>query len=354
MSTPKANRSLERLPFDQYSRQKLAHDIIDSLRVGSERLSILDVGGYKGATHVFQPKDQVTVLDVFDIQEKDYIKGDATKMEFADGAYDYVVSFDVFEHIPRDKRERFVSECVRVARRGVIIAAPVGTPQNAQAEVFMNNVFRTLHGQDHQWLHEHIEYRLPEPGLSSKLLAKNGLHVFDVPSNYLPHWLLMQSAIFAASKTDKVGKAIEGLYADYNGHVYPDGYMTTTQNYRIVAVGVKSENDATKLRKVITAMSADNARSFDDTLHVIEQVTEVLTVAINELFEEGRTKSKELDQLRGKVEAQRQDNEGKAGRIAQLEGEVAAIKGSKSYQLAQRLSAVRNYPKRALKKGTKQ
>ncbi len=90
-----------RLPFDQYSRQKIAAIIIDAMRAKGQSFSILDVGGYKGATHLFHTRDTVTVLDVFDVKEKHYIRGDATAMTFKDDSYDFVVSFDVFEHIPR-------------------------------------------------------------------------------------------------------------------------------------------------------------------------------------------------------------------------------------------------------------
>src|SRR5438874_325594 len=99
------------LPFDQFSRQSRARQLLDSLRREKETFTVLDVGGYKCVTKQFHPGDKVTILDVFDVEEDDYIKGDGTAMDLDDNSYDFVVSFDVFEHIPRNKREVFVAEC---------------------------------------------------------------------------------------------------------------------------------------------------------------------------------------------------------------------------------------------------
>lgn len=348
---PSKSNALTTLPFDQYSRQKLAYDLLHTLRVGDKKLSILDVGGYKGVTHIFHAKDDVTVLDVFDITEKNYRKGDATAMEFEDNAFDFVVSFDVFEHIPRDRRKEFVRECARVARRGVIIAAPIGTSQNAQAEVFMNNVFRALHGHDHQWLKEHIEYRLPEPGLAQKLMKQNGLHTFDFTSNYLPYWLLMQAAIFAASKFDKVGKSIDSLYETYNTMIHPDGTANPNENYRTVAFGVVSDADARRIEAFKHNFAVSTDKRFDNSIRVIESVTRLFTAALDEFAAETRTKQEELHAVHtalGKAQTEAVDISGK---LMKAETELATIKRSRTYRLAKRLAGAKNYPKRIVRRG---
>lgn len=343
--------ALTTLPFDQYSRQKLAYDLLDTLREKGKKLSILDVGGYKGVTHLFHAADDVTVLDVFDVTEKNYIKGDATAMEFKDKSFDFVVSFDVFEHIPRDKREAFVSECARVARKGVLIAAPVGTVQNAEAEVFLNDVFRSLHGKDHPWLIEHIDYRLPEPGLAQALLKKNGLHIFSFTSNYLPYWLLMQAAIFAASKFDKVGKVIDALYDTYNTTIYPDGTANPDENYRTVAFGLFSKADAHQIETYKHRFTIQTDKRFDNSLYVIKKVTQTFTAALDEFATEGREKDAELHEIHAALGKTQREAADRLGQLMGVEAELTAIKRSRAYRLAKKMADVKNYPKRAVKRG---
>jgi hypothetical protein len=91
------------LPFDQYSRQYTVTELINAgLRNRGEHLSVVDLGGHKGKTQDFLPKDTVTILDVFEETYPGYVQGDATAMTFADDTFDLACSFDVFEHIPRE------------------------------------------------------------------------------------------------------------------------------------------------------------------------------------------------------------------------------------------------------------
>ena len=53
------------------------------------------------------------------------VRGDGCRLPFKDGAFDVVFSNAVIEHVgDRDRQARFVEECLRVARRGVFLAAP--------------------------------------------------------------------------------------------------------------------------------------------------------------------------------------------------------------------------------------
>lgn len=345
-----AERHLLRLPFDQYSRQKLAYQLIEVLREDGKKFTILDVGGYKGITHQFHAHDKVTVLDVFEVEEKDYIKGDATAMTFADGSYDFVVSFDVFEHIPRDRRTLFVQECARVARRGVIIAAPIGTPQNAQAESYLNDLFRKLHGQDHQWLKEHIDYRLPEPGLAGDLMRKAGLRTFELTSSYLPYWLLMQGAIFAASKFDKVGHQIDDLYEAYNAAHFPDGSADVAQNYRIVTFGLKSEKDARAIERAKRDGTPNATQTFNDNLAVTERVLSVLVKALDDFHKETQTKDAQLAEAAVKLQQAHDDIVDRDRQIDVLQTDLRTIKTSRAYRLARKVGDVKSSITRAKKR----
>ena len=136
------------LPFDQYSRQYIVSSLIDkSIRPlsGKKRLNIIDLGGHKGKTVDFQPNDKVTILDVFDENYKNYIKGDATKTSFNDELFDVACSFDVFEHIPRKKRQAFLSEALRISKYGVFLTIPIDKDHKvSSAENMLNNFYKTL------------------------------------------------------------------------------------------------------------------------------------------------------------------------------------------------------------------
>lgn len=85
------------VPFDQFSRQKQVSLVMDICRkLGKQKTySILDVGGYRGRTAEFLPDDNVTVLDLYEVDEENYVKGSALKMPFKDKSFDFVVNFDV-------------------------------------------------------------------------------------------------------------------------------------------------------------------------------------------------------------------------------------------------------------------
>jgi len=201
---------INNIPFDQYSRQLIVKNIIERViknreEVGENgKLKILDVGGYKGLTAQFMNKDSVKVLDVFDVAEDNYIMGDATNMNFGDDSFDLVCSFDVFEHIPREKRESFIKECARVSRIGFFIAAPVDDDQKlvSFAEKKANNIFKTVNNEDHRWLKEHIEYGIPTNGDIEAIMKKERLKWASTQSNEIKKWLLMQSGFFLKSVLD--------------------------------------------------------------------------------------------------------------------------------------------------------
>ena len=211
---------IKNIPFDQYSRHLIVKNIIENVikkrkEVGeNSKLTILDVGGYKGITTQFMNNDSVKVLDVFDVVEDGYIKGDATNMEFEDDAFDIVCSFDVFEHIPRENRESFIKECARVSKIGHFIAAPMNDGQElvSYAEKQANNIFKTVNNEDHRWLKEHIEYGIPTNIDTESIMRKEGLKWATAQSNELTKWLLMQSGFFLKSVLDSDNNFLHQSY----------------------------------------------------------------------------------------------------------------------------------------------
>lgn len=240
----KINKDHLNLPFDQFSRQTKVYDIIESLRKDKQKFNILDVGGYKGITTKLHPEDEVIVLDLFDVKEKGYVKGSGLDLPFENETFDFVVSFDVLEHIENKDRTRFLEESSRVAKIAVITAAPVSSPANEKAEKSLNDLYKELHGEDHPWLKEHIEYGIPKPNQAKKIFESLGLKTAIYTSNDTILWELMQGTIFLNSKYPDDEDDLAKLNATYNHIAYNDGTSDPSESYRHITCGFKTSLSA--------------------------------------------------------------------------------------------------------------
>jgi|GEM_PF-1898897 len=249
-------RTLQKeVPFDQYSRQFQVMTIIDNLRSKDSPFKVLDVGGYKGRTADFLANDNVTVLDLFDVEEPGYIKGSALDMPFEADSFDFVMSFDVLEHIPAEKRKTFVKECSRVAKRGVIISAPHRTLANQRAEHILNDLYVGLQGEPHRWLKEHIEYVIPDFTKVEADIQKQGLHAVAFPSNKLNLWVAMQQPIFLNSKHPMAAEKLLELNEYYNRNFEYDGGDLAAESYRKILCCFSSEADRDRTAEVFGTMN---------------------------------------------------------------------------------------------------
>ncbi len=86
---------------------------------------------------------------------------EGTKLPFPDDAFDGVVSLDTAEHVPREARASWIGEFFRVARRQVVICAPLATDYQVRAERELNDLHIDLFGCAHHYLAEHIACTLP-------------------------------------------------------------------------------------------------------------------------------------------------------------------------------------------------
>lgn len=198
------------LPIDQYTRQAWVRNVINALRSGHETFTILDVGGHKGKTRLFQNKDSVTISDLFDVEENGYVKTNGKNLPFADNSFDFVVSFDTYEHVPRAQRDVFLKEAYRVARKAVFVAAPFDKEKNGEislAEKTLNQYHIDLYGTDHRWLREHIDYGIPTTEEIERLIRKAGMHFTSIPTNDIDIWLIIQTLYFSIElDTDMRGR----------------------------------------------------------------------------------------------------------------------------------------------------
>lgn len=179
--------------FDQYQRYKNAQIIVNGIRKNNESFKILEVGANEHRNlEKFLPNDDVTYLDISLpenlLNDPKYILGDATDMKFEDNYYDIVIALDVYEHIPKKRRENFIKEIFRVSKNIAIISAPFDKKKVEFAERRANEYYKSLIGVNHLWLHEHIENGLPNREELKKFLETNDINYFKFSHGNLDIW----------------------------------------------------------------------------------------------------------------------------------------------------------------------
>lgn len=195
------HKAARRMPFDQFGRYAMLREAVDACRhaLGTERLRVLDVGGFWATADgtptlpvkEFLPLDEVLVVDVVACDLPGYIRGDGAALDWPDAAFDLVVSCDTLEHIPRPRREAFWRELLRVARHGVILLAPFGTPEVEAAEELVEAFIQAELRREQPQLREHREYGLPRLDDWLAWLEREGVAARSYPTGYLHAWLGM-------------------------------------------------------------------------------------------------------------------------------------------------------------------
>lgn len=114
-------------------------------------------------------------------------------MPFRDGEFDVVTCIDTLEHIAPADRAGFLSELVRVSKQIVVVGAPFYHEATARLEHHLNEAYRTVTGQEHPWLGEHVCYGLPDLAATLAILG-DGREVATCGSAPLDSWALAQWA----------------------------------------------------------------------------------------------------------------------------------------------------------------
>lgn len=158
----------EYIAFDQYQRYETVSRIINFFRKDKPEdvFKILEIGSNEHKDlKLFLPQDHILFSDIV-LTEKmqndsEFRQLDGTNLPFEDAYFDFVVATDVLEHIPKEKRQSFLSELYRVSKRSTVLCFPFDSSDIKDAESRVNTYYKTISGEDFIWLKEHIENGLP-------------------------------------------------------------------------------------------------------------------------------------------------------------------------------------------------
>lgn len=157
---------------------------------------ILEVGSEINGITIYLPK-KVTGLDIaFDYSKKNDlltpVKGSATKIPFKKDSFEYVLSVDMLEHVPKDKRLKAVEEMVRVTKNKMYLSFPCGD-ESEKVDKHLHEYFLKKRGEDYQYLREHVEQGLPDFNKVKEVLLSHKdyhLKVYKNTNIYLWKYLL--------------------------------------------------------------------------------------------------------------------------------------------------------------------
>jgi hypothetical protein len=315
--------SLSKMPFDQYGRYLKVSEIIKELAVykKQKKYSILDVGGYNGSLDRFFDADQaaITVLDVYDSDEPNYIKGTALKLPFNNDSYDYVVSFEVFEHIPRTDREKFIQESLRVSRGPILLTAPFSGKEDEvlESEILVNSLWKSIHKRDHQWLHEHIAYKTPKLEELESIFKKLNVPFKRVGNNELTLWNLMQSLTFLTTIFRDSGRN-DSVQSFYNENIEALESASDYYYRYIFLAGGESKID---LKSMWSGKSKPDRKKI---FELIGRMFKSLSSDIQSIITENQELMTQNEALRGQNK--------------EFQIELESIKSSRSWKLAQSIA----------------
>ena len=140
---------------DQYERHVWTVRLLG--RTAAEQ-SVIDVGG-EGLLPRFAPGLNVHTANVAGPFAQSAAGG---RFDFPDKSFDYAVSIDTLEHIPKDGRKAHIDELIRLATKRVVFCAPIGTPRQID---FQHRLLDSgqLDPVSNQFVKEHIALGMPMP-----------------------------------------------------------------------------------------------------------------------------------------------------------------------------------------------
>lgn len=99
------------------------------------------------------------------------IKGDATNLPFDNNSFNVVLSVDMLEHLPKEKREKAVYQMIRCAQEKVLIGVPCGAKAEKQ-DIFLDKYYQKKFGRRFSFLKEQVVFGLPNERRISDIINR--------------------------------------------------------------------------------------------------------------------------------------------------------------------------------------
>ena len=288
------------LPFDHFERHALTRHIADIVRESMERetLRVLDVGGGPASLSGFLPKDYVVTVDPEDIEAKTaeigvetFVHADGTRLPFADGAFDLVVSHDTLEHVPARVRTPFVLELLRVASDAVVINGPFATQDVEASEALVMDIARETMGEDYatiRYLSEHAENGLPDLQHTVSEIEAAGFQTLVVPNGALNEWVSKMLVKHHSQRMASHGVDVLGLDRWSNSGYSPVAEPEPTYRHALVVSKQPDGRLAETLKSRLCPpdepgpVEASPALSFSAVRDVVRQLEAMASVALSD------------------------------------------------------------------------
>ena len=218
-------------PFHQIARYETVRKAIESMRWQKQH-TILEVGsGSHGNLAIYLPNDKITFLDTVLTEEAQndprFVIGDATKLSYPDGSFDFVIGSDVLEHIIPQKRNDFLNEVSRVAKYGVFLSFPQKEYGNTGADETLRATYIAAQSKPPIWIDEHIDCILPNANEIEKMLGSivGEKHIFRAHSIRRSLMQKMLSLEAISSHYANVEKYFEVINEQYISDILPNDIL---------------------------------------------------------------------------------------------------------------------------------
>lgn len=235
--------------FDQYQRYKTISVIAEKIKANEkiEKLKILEVGANAQKNLGKFLKDEIFYTDIsmpegFENDENFFVADATNLVEVKDNEYDIVVASDVFEHIPSDLREKFLTELYRVSKYAVVFCFPFFTEYTSEVEQRANRYYQTLYGEDYIWLYEHIANGLPDKKEINQFLKGQKIQYVNFEHGDIDLWEQLMKVHFEAVGIPESISYREEIDKFYNRYVYENDQSEL--NYRVFYILFKGEKEA--------------------------------------------------------------------------------------------------------------
>lgn len=238
-----ADDNLLDYPFDQYQRYQDVRLVVDTIqsRHQAELLTILDVGG-SPLTKRFLSSYAVVSVNL-EAGSGVQAQCDGTRLPFADGRFDIVVTVDTLEHVPEALRAVFIRELLRVSSDYAIITGPFANDYNEAAEAALNEFLVNVIGMQHRFLTEHLQNGLPDLDTCLRTVTEICKGHVTIPSGYIHHWLPLMIIKHGLMRIAGGQDIVDELDRFYNYACYWSDHRLPC--YRWVVVASRSGDAAT-------------------------------------------------------------------------------------------------------------